>query len=179
MKRGQRSMSIQYPIGEFSVCEEDINENKINTWIMEIEKFPRLLRKVVEELTEDELNIPYRTEGWTVRQLIHHLADSHLNAYLRVKLALTEENPMIKDYQQDQWARLEDYHLPIEVSLSMIETVHLRWTVVLKSLSIHDWERTFVHPESGQLSIGKAIGMYAWHGRHHLAHITSKHKGEK
>ncbi|MEH7748645.1 putative metal-dependent hydrolase, partial [Neobacillus drentensis] len=142
-------------------------------WINEIEGLPRLLRDALKDLNNEQLDTPYRSGGWTVRQVIHHLADSHMNAFVRFKLALTEENPVIKPYDETKWAELPDYKLPIDTSLLLLETLHQRWTNLLRSLTPADMEKTFIHPDSGEVSVGENIGIYAWHGRHHLAHITS------
>ncbi|WP_284037129.1 YfiT family bacillithiol transferase [Neobacillus sp. 114] len=171
-------MDMNYPIGKFKFNGE-ITNIITKDWINEIEELPRLLQDAVKDLDNEQLDTPYRSEGWTVRQVIHHLADSHMNAYVRFKLALTEEKPVIKPYDETEWAELSDYKLPIDISLSLLESLHKRWTNLLRSLSRADLEKTFIHPDSGEVSVGKNIGIYAWHGRHHLAHITSlcKRKG--
>ncbi|OIK11801.1 metal-dependent hydrolase [Bacillus sp. MUM 116] len=165
-------MDIKYPIGKFQFNGE-ITNSITKDWINEIESLPRLLRDAVKDLDNEQLDTSYRSGGWTVRQVIHHLADSHMNAYVRFKLALTEEKPVIKPYDETKWAELSDYKLPIDISLSLLEALHQRWTNLLRSLSPADMEKTFIHPDSGEVSVGKNIGIYAWHGRHHLAHITS------
>lgn len=165
-------MDMKYPVGKFEYKEE-ITNSVTKDWIKEIEDLPRLLQAAVKDLDNEQLDTPYRSGGWTVRQVIHHLADSHINAYVRFKLALTEEQPVIKPYEEKKWAELPDNKLPIHISLSLLESLHKRWTDLLKSLSEADLERTFFHPESGEVSLGENIGIYAWHGRHHLAHITS------
>ncbi|KWX78773.1 YfiT family bacillithiol transferase [Paenibacillus jilunlii] len=165
-------MDMKYPIGTFQF-DDEITSSVTNVWINEIEDLPRLLRDAVKDLDNEQLETAYRSGGWTVRQVIHHLADSHMNAYIRFKLALTEENPIIKPYDETKWAELTDYKLPIDTSLLLLETLHKRWTNLLRGLTPADMEKTFIHPESGEVSIGKNIGIYAWHGKHHLAHITS------
>lgn len=165
-------MEERYPIGKFEFTGE-ITNSVIKGWINEIEDLPGLLRDVVKDFYDEQLDTPYRSGGWTVRQVIHHIADSHMNAYIRFKLALTEENPVIKPYDETKWAELSDYKLPIDTSLLLRETLHKRWTNLLRSLTAADMEKTFIHPDSGAVSVGKNIGIYAWHGRHHLAHITS------
>jgi len=162
----------RYPIGKFE-CKGEITNEVVKTWIEEIEELPGLLRSVVKNMNMEQLDTPYRLGGWTVRQVVHHLADSHMNAYIRFKLALTEENPTIKPYQEDKWAELRDSKLPINVSLELLTALHKRLVQLLRSLNSNDLKRTFLHPESGEVSVGRNIGMYAWHGRHHLAHITS------
>jgi len=165
-------MDMNYPIGKFQF-DGEITNSVTKDWINEIEELPRLLLDAVKDLDNEQLDTPYRSEGWTVRQVIHHLADSHMNAYVRFKLALTEVEPVIKPYEEAKWAELSDYKLPIDTSLSLLEALHKRWTNLLRSLSPFDMKKTFIHPESGEVSVGKNIGIYAWHGRHHLAHITS------
>ena len=125
-------------------------------------------------LSEQQLDTPYRPEGWTVRQVAHHVPDSHLNSYIRFKLALTEQEPTIKPYDEDRWARLADTPTtPVEVSLALLDSLHDRWVRLLRSLRPEDWKRTFRHPELGPVSLEKNLALYAWHGRHHVAHITS------
>ncbi|NRD77005.1 bacillithiol transferase BstA [Bacillus sp. BRMEA1] len=165
-------MDIKYPIGKFEYKGE-MTTSVTDDWIKEIEDLPKLLQDAVKDLDNEQLDTPYRPGGWTVRQVIHHLADSHMNAYVRFKLALTEEKPVIKPYDEKKWAELNDNKLPIDISLSLLESLHKRWTTLLRSLSSADIEKTFIHPESGVVSVGVNIGIYAWHGRHHLAHITS------
>ncbi|MFJ8265665.1 YfiT family bacillithiol transferase [Peribacillus asahii] len=165
-------MEMKYPIGKFQF-DGEITNSVTKDWINEIEELPRSLRDAVKDLDNEQLDTPYRSEGWTVRQVIHHLADSHMNAYIRFKLALTEEEPVIKPYDEAKWAELSDYKLPIDISLSLLEALHKRWTNLLRSLSPSDMEKIFIHPDSGEVSVGKNIGIYAWHGRHHLAHIIS------
>ncbi|MDX8363245.1 YfiT family bacillithiol transferase [Cytobacillus sp. IB215316] len=162
----------RYPIGHFEFNGE-INANVTNDWINDIEKLPQLLRDSVKGLDNQQLDTPYRTGGWTVRQVVHHLADSHMNAYIRFKLALTEDTPEIRPYEEGKWAELPDSKMPIDMSLSLLDALHVRWTKLLRSLHAADMEKTFIHPDSGEVTIGKNIGIYAWHGRHHLAHITS------
>ncbi|WP_409306010.1 YfiT family bacillithiol transferase [Peribacillus sp. SCS-155] len=163
---------MKYPIGQFQIHGE-ITDSVTNDWINEIEDLPRLVRDAVKDLHHEQLDTPYREGGWTVRQVVHHLADSHMNAYVRFKLALTEEKPVIKPYYEERWAELPDYELPIDISLSLLEALHKRWTNLLRSLAPVEMKKTFVHPDSGEVSVDKNIGIYAWHGRHHLAHITS------
>lgn len=165
-------MDVRYPIGKFQF-DGEITDSVTKNWINEIEELPRLLRDAVKDLDNEQLDTPYRSEGWTVRQVVHHIVDSHMNAYVRFKLALTEEEPVIKPYDEAKWAELSDYHLPIDISLSLLEALHKRWTNLLRSLSTADMKKTFIHPDSGVVSIGKNIGIYAWHGRHHLTQITS------
>ncbi|MDQ3223410.1 MAG: putative metal-dependent hydrolase [Gemmatimonadota bacterium] len=143
--------------------------------IGEIAAAPGHLREAVAGLTAEQLETPYRPAGWTVRQVVHHLPDSHLNAYTRIKLALTEEEPTIKPYEEARWAELPDARTgPIEPSLALLESLHQRWLLLLRQLRPSDFERRFRHPEHGRIfQVEEAVAMYAWHGRHHVAHITS------
>ena len=165
-------MDMKYPIGTFQF-DDAMTSSVISDWIIEIEDLPKLLRDAVKSLDNEQLDTAYRSGGWTVRQVIHHLADSHMNAYVRLKLALTEKNPVIKPYDEAKWAELSDYNLPIDTSLLLLENLHQRWVNLLRSLTSADMEKTFIHPDTGEVSIGENIGIYAWHGKHHLAHITS------
>ncbi|WP_046178374.1 YfiT family bacillithiol transferase [Domibacillus tundrae] len=165
-------MNKQFPIGPFEWTDA-VTERVAAEWIKEIEELPALLHRTVESLTNEQLDTPYRNGGWTVRQVVHHVADSHMNAYIRFKLALTEELPVIKPYDEAAWAELPDSSMPVDVSLVLLESLHKRWTRLLSELQTGDLEKTFIHPDSGEVTVGENIGMYAWHGRHHLAHITS------
>ncbi|MCU9614899.1 bacillithiol transferase BstA [Caldibacillus lycopersici] len=165
-------MDLKYPIGKFDF-EGEITPIIVNEWIDEIEALPAFVRKAVQKLKAEQLDTPYREGGWTVRQVVHHLADSHMNSLFRFKLALTEENPIIRPYEQAKWAELSDSKMPIDVSLTLLEALHERWVHLLRTLTPADLEKTFIHPESGEISLGSNIGRYAWHGNHHLAHITS------
>ncbi|WP_010173769.1 YfiT family bacillithiol transferase [Bacillus coahuilensis] len=171
-------MNQRYPIGQYEV-KEIITKDDIKRWIHQIEGLPSELHLAVAILTDDQLDTPYREGGWTVRQVVHHLADSHMNAYLRVKLALTEDNPIIKPYDEVKWAELVDYTLPVHLSFKVLEGVHGHWALLLQNLSENELKRTFIHPDSGEGTIAKNIGMYAWHGRHHLEHILSLRKRMK
>ena len=131
------------------------------------------LYEAVKNLWDKQLDTPYRPEGWTVRQVVHHIADSHLNSYCRFKLALTEDVPTIRPYYEDRWAELEDSKMPIDVSMKIIEGIHSRWTSLLNSMSDEDFKRKLNHPESGEWTLDKFLGLYDWHSRHHLAHITT------
>ena len=134
---------------------------------------PANMRGAVGGLTEAQLDTPYRPGGWTVRQVVHHVADSHMNGYVRVKLALTETNPVIKPYEEAEWAKLPDSKLPVELSLSIIDSVHARLDVILRSLTPEQWARPFLHPASGPQTIELWAALYAWHSRHHTAHVTA------
>ncbi len=164
---------LRYPIGEFEHTGE-VTGAQLRLWIDEIEALPEQLREAVQGLTDDQLDTRYREGGWTVRQVAHHIGDSHLNSYIRIKLALTENTPTVKTYYEDRWAELADYHLvPIETSLQFIAHLHARWVVLLRSLKPDQWLREFMHPDIGIVQVGWNIGLYSWHGSHHLAHITS------
>jgi DinB superfamily len=165
-------MDERYPIGKFKL-EEEVTPELIASWIEEIEALPKEVREAVENRDDDLLDTPYRAGGWTVRQVVHHLADSHMNAFIRIKLALTEEKPVVKTYEEAEWAMLPDYNMPVEVSLQILEALHARWVLVLRGLSPQVLEKTYIHPESGEIPVAINIGIYAWHGRHHLAHIRS------
>jgi len=143
-------------------------------WIDEIAAAPAQLRAAVVGLTDDQLDTPYRPGGWTVRQVVHHVPESHMNAYVRIKLALTEDQPTIKPYDEALWAELPDVgDTPIEVSLELLDSLHDRWVRLLRLLSEQQWTRTFRHPEMGLMTVEKTLALYAWHGKHHVAHITS------
>lgn len=165
-------MDVRYPIGLFQY-DGEMDREVVNKWVKEIEELPRMLQDAVKDLDDEQLDTPYRLDGWTIRQVIHHLADSHMHAYIRLKLALTEESPVVKTYDETKWAELADYQFPVEGSLLLLEGLHKRWAELLSSLSQSEMEKTFTHPELGKVLIYKNIGMYAWHGKHHLAHITS------
>jgi uncharacterized damage-inducible protein DinB len=140
---------------------------------------PSRLRAAVAGLTDAQLDTPYRPGGWTVRQVVHHLPDSHLNAYTRIKLALTEESPTIKPYQEDRWAELPEARTaPIDISLALLEALHRRWVLALRSLGPSDAARSFRHPELGLVRIDQVLAMYSWHGRHHVGHVTALRERE-
>ncbi|MGA9768852.1 MAG: bacillithiol transferase BstA [Blastocatellia bacterium] len=163
---------LSYPIGKFN-WEGDATNEQRQQFIDEIAGTPASIRAAVEGLSAEQLDTPYRPGGWTVRQVVHHVADSHLNSYIRFRLALTEDEPTIKPYHEDRWAELDDARTaPLEVSLVLLESLHERWVHLLKSLKSEDFARTFRHPDIGVLSLDKNLGLYAWHGRHHVAHIT-------
>jgi len=164
--------NLKYPIGRYQ-AKQSVSPRDVAPWIDEIQVLPDQLREAVENLTDEQLNTCYREEGWTLRQVVHHLADSHMNGYMRMKLALTEQNPTIKPYRQEVWAELPDSQRDISVSLDLLESLHERWTYLLKSLDQKQLERTYRHPKSGEIVLKSAIGLYAWHGKHHLAHITT------
>jgi hypothetical protein len=166
-------MDLRYPIGEFKF-EGPLTDAERQAFIARIEETPARMRAAVAGLTEEQLDTPYRPEGWTVRQVVHHVPESHLNSYTRFKLALTEDVPVIKPYFEDRWAELDDArYAPIALSLDLLDALHGRWIWFLRSLKQKDFGRTFRHPELGIVSVDKNIALYAWHGQHHVAHITS------
>jgi len=166
-------MDLRYPIGRFKF-NGPLNEAERQKLIDEIEETPEKLKAAVSGLTPEQLNTPYRPEGWTIKQVVHHIPDSHLNSYIRFKLALTEDEPTIKPYSQKKWAELYDSeNTPVEVSLTLLEMLHKRWVILLRSLKENDFKRNFNHPEQGLVSLERTLSLYAWHGKHHTAHITS------
>ncbi len=165
-----------YPISKFTYDGPPTPEQR-NKLIDDIEQTPARLRAAVQGLTPQQLDTPYRDGGWTVRQVTHHVPDSHMNAYIRFKLGLTEDEPTIKPYEQERWAELEDTRsTPPEVSLALLDSLHARWVRLLRSIKPEDWKRTFRHPELGVMPLEKNLALYAWHGRHHVAHVTELRK---
>ncbi|MFN0203572.1 MAG: YfiT family bacillithiol transferase [Bacteroidia bacterium] len=165
---------LQFPIGEFQYPSE-VRPELRQIWISEIEGLPKQISELLQSVTEVELETPYRPEGWTVRQVVHHLADSHINSLTRFKLALTEDSPTIRPYLEHLWAELPDgKHYPIENTLSLLHALHARWVFLLKNIPDEAFEqRRFYHPENkSYMSLSQALAMYAWHGKHHLAHIA-------
>lgn len=170
-------MDLQYPIGKFAWNRRGegslASEAERQQWLSDIEETPTRLWAAVTGLTEAQLDTPYRPGGWTVRQVVHHLADSHLNSYVRFRLALTEDEPTIKPYGQELWANLSDARTaPAELSLTLLDTLHQRWVLLLRSLKPEDFSRALKHPELGRVTLEKYLALYAWHGKHHVAHIT-------
>ena len=166
-------MDLRYPIGEFKFVGP-LSDAQRAECLDSIEQTPSHMRAAVAGLNEDQLNTPYRPEGWTVRQVVHHVPESHLNSYIRFKLALTEDEPTIKPYYEDRWAQLEDAsEAPIALSLDLLDALHGRWIWFLRSLKPEDFQRTFRHPDLGIVSLDKNVALYAWHGPHHVAQITS------
>ena len=168
---------LRYPIGKF-IAPEIYSSDYLITKIAEVASFPGRLKKEVHHLSEEQLETPYRQNGWTVRQVIHHCADSHMNCSIRIKWALTEDNPTIKFYHEDRWAELNDsLKMPIQPTLSLLEGLHFRMAYLMNSLTESDLEKTIIHPENNkQFKIKEIIGIYAWHGNHHLSHITALKK---
>ena len=171
---------LKYPIGKFSK-PTSITMETIGSWIDEIEHLPQQIRDVVVGLHDKQLDTPYRPGGWTIRQVIHHLPDSHMNSYIRFRWTLTEEKPTIKAYHEDRWAELQDAkYANIEISLILLEALHIRWVLLLRSLTLEQMHRTFIHPDTGkERSLDELVGVYAWHGKHHLAHINNCLKSMK
>ena len=166
----------RYPIGKF-VYDGPPTEQQRSEFIANIEQTPAALRAAVKGLTPQQLDTPYRDGGWTVRQVVHHVPESHMNAYIRFKLALTEDEPTIKPYEEDRWAKLPDAQaVPIEVSLALLDSLHTRFVQVLRGMKNDDWKRTFRHPEQGIVPLEKNLALYSWHGRHHVAHVTELRK---
>lgn len=168
---------LRFPIGKFDADEEIKNSDR-RKFVKTIENLPNEIYEAVDGLDDEQLDTKYRPDGWTVRQLVHHIADSHLNALCRFKLALTEDAPTIRPYLEDKWANLADSKMPLDASLKIIEGVHARWTNLLNSLSDEDFERKLNHPESGDWTLQKMLEQYAWHSKHHTAHITELRKRE-
>ncbi len=169
--------TLRYPVGKFS-NPFDVAKEDINLWIGTIEDLPKLVRDAVKNMNDAQLDTTYRDGGWIIRQVVHHIPDSHMNAYVRFKLALTEDNPTIRPYFEDRWAELADSKTaPIEVSLDIIESIHKRWVMVLRNMNAADFKRTFYHPESKVTrTLEVNLALYAWHSRHHLAHISDLKK---
>jgi hypothetical protein len=166
----------RFPIGKFHYDGPPSEEQRRNL-ISDIEKAPAALRSAVQGLSVQQIETPYREGGWTVRQVIHHVPDSHMNAYIRFKLALTEDEPTIKPYAEDRWAQLSDSQsTPIEVSLALLDSLHDRFVQMLRGIKPEEWKRTFRHPDLGLMPLEKNLALYAWHGKHHGAHITELRK---
>jgi uncharacterized damage-inducible protein DinB len=171
-------MDLRYPIGEFKFAAP-LTDAERAACLEAIEQAPANMRAAVADLNDEQLNTPYRAEGWTVRQVVHHVPESHLNSYTRFKLALTEDQPMIKPYFEDRWAEMSDAReAPINLSLDLLEALHRRWIWFLRSLKAEDYQRSFVHPDLGVVTLEKNIALYAWHGKHHVAQITSLRERE-
>jgi uncharacterized damage-inducible protein DinB len=172
-------MDPRYPIGKYQMPPHIAPQSRA-TAIEEIASTPEKVRAAVQGLTDAQLDTPYREGGWTVRQVVHHIPDSHMNAYIRWRLALTENEPTIKPYEESAWAKLEDAaHAPVEVSLRLLEPLHERWVRLLHATKADQFALTFRHPEHGVRTLDWMLFLYAWHGKHHTAHITElrKHKG--
>jgi hypothetical protein len=167
----------RYPIGAYPK-PASIDRNQISGSIASLAALPENLRSAVCGLSDAQLDTPYREGGWTVRQLVHHIADSHMNAYIRTRMALTEDWPTIKPYDEKLWAELGDSRLPVEVSLEILEPLHRRWVALFQPLNGADWERGYQHPERGRMTVLETLALYEWHSRHHVAHITELRKSK-
>jgi hypothetical protein len=164
--------ALRFPLGRFKI-PESISAADRARYIEEIAAAPAAMRAAVQGLSEAQLELPYRPGGWTIRQVVHHVSDSHLNAYIRMKLALTEDAPTITPYMEDRWAELPDSReVPVETSLRLLEAVQERWLSIMRSMTDAQWHRVFMHPEMGRYPLDRQAALYAWHGRHHVAHIT-------
>ena len=171
----------RYPVGKFSYGGTLTPAQRAQA-IKDIAATPKNFRAAIKGLSKKQLDTPYRDGGWSVKQVVHHVPESHMNAYIRFKLALTEDTPTIKPYKEDEWSKTADVNkTPVETSLGLLESLHQRWVILLKSLSPADFERKVNHPENGIMSLDKVLALYAWHGKHHAAHITNlkKKKGWK
>ncbi len=166
------SEDLRFPIGQYEKGKQISSEER-RKLIEEVSALPKKMREAVENLTDEQLDTPYRPDGWTVRQVVHHVGDSHMNSFIRFKLTLSEENPTIRPYEEDLWARTAEYKLPVEVSLKLIDSVHERWTALLESMSDVDFARTLNHPATGAWTLADSLGLYSWHGRHHTAHVSN------
>jgi uncharacterized damage-inducible protein DinB len=164
-------MDIRYPIGKYSPIPFSAETKR--DWLIEIAQLPNMLEAAISNLDAAQLHTPYRDGGWTVCEVAHHLVDSHINCYNRVKLVLTEENPTIRPYDEGAWVRQTDIRLPINNATTLLHALHQRLYELLKAVPDADWNRTYVHPDSGQHTLWHLLGLYAWHGKHHVAHINS------
>lgn len=169
----QIETDLRYPVGKYE--PQPFSEELKEQWLADIKFLPNAIENAVHDLDEQQLQTPYREGGWTVHQLVHHVADSHMNAYIRFKLGYTEENPTIKPYEEKEWAKTADVkNLPINVSITLLYALHQRWYEFLKYFTEKDWQKTLFHPEhQKQFTLWHFLGMYAWHCRHHVAHITA------
>jgi len=166
----------RYPVGKFTYSIPP-DEAQRKQMIQDIQEAPAELRTAIKGLSPQQIETPYRDGGWTVRQVVHHVPESHMNAYIRFKLGLTEDNPTIKPYEEDRWARTGDVRsTPLEVSLTLLDSLHDRWVRLLRSLKPEEWKRQFNHPEMGPMPLEKSLALYAWHGKHHVAHVTELRK---
>ena len=173
-----QEVDLRYPLGKASdqpFSKDGFNENVKASYLLDIQQCPALFEGAISNLDEQQLNVPYREGGWTVKQLIHHVADSHMNAYMRFKLGLTEDNPTIKTYEEAAWAELSDTkNLPVNISLTLLHALHLRLHELLKNITEADWNKTIYHPEHKKsMTLWDLLKTYSWHGKHHVAHITA------
>lgn len=170
--------SLQYPIGKY--VEQPFSEIQFQEWLLDIKSLPMQLEQAISDLDEQQFDTPYREGGWTVKQLVHHVADSHMNAYIRFKLGLTEEKPTIKPYEEKEWAKMIDSEtLPVNISVTLLHALHIRWNEILRNMTEIDFNREVYHPEhKTHMTLWYLFGMYAWHSRHHVAHITGLRERE-
>lgn len=170
--------SLQYPIGKY--VEKPFSDTQLKEWLLDIQSMPMQMEQAISDLDETQLNTPYREGGWTIKQVVHHVADSHMNAYIRFKLGLTEVKPQIKPYEEKEWAKMADTaNLPVNISITLLHALHIRWTEILRNMTPQDFNREVYHPEhKTHLTLWYLLGMYAWHSRHHVAHITSLRERE-
>jgi hypothetical protein len=168
----EATIDLRYPIGKYEA--QPFNVALKQEWLADIRFLPEALEAAIINLDEAQIETPYREGGWTIRQVVHHVADSHMNAFCRFKLGLTEENPAIRPYEEKRWAELQDSQLPVNISLTLLHALHRRWIAVLESINDDQWDRTIFHPEHKKtMTLWFLLGMYAWHGRHHAAHINT------
>jgi uncharacterized damage-inducible protein DinB len=163
---------LRYPIGKFQF-DPNVTPEQRQAGIAAVEALPQRLRAAVAGLTEEQLETPYREGGWTVRQVVHHLADANVNSYVRFKLGMTEQTPPIKPFEENGWATTPDTKAPVEASLQLLDGLQARWAMLLKGMSPADFARTVAHPVAGEMTLDRVLALYAWHGRHHTAHITA------
>lgn len=166
-------MDLRYPIGQYE--PRPFSDRQKREWLQDIQFLPGLLEQAIENLDEHQFDTPYREGGWTVRQVVHHVPDSHMNAYTRFKLALTEDKPVIKPYDEGLWAQQRDVEVvPVNISITLLYALHTRWHAAIRDLTNEQWQRTVFHPEQKkELTLWHLLGSYAWHGKHHVAHITT------
>jgi hypothetical protein len=166
-------MDPRYPIGKFQ-AQESYTADDTKSFIARIEAFPSKLEAAIKGMTDAQIGTPYRDGGWTVRQVVHHVADSHSNAYIRTKWTLTESTPLIKAYEEKDWAETPETKFPLDISINVLKSLHAKWTILLKSLVPEDFKKGFIHPDTNQIvPLERMVHLYCWHGEHHLAHITT------
>lgn len=165
--------SLQYPIGKY--VEQPFSETQLKEWLLDIQSLPMQMEQAISDLDEAQFDTPYREGGWTIKQVVHHVADSHMNAYIRFKLGLTESKPTIKPYEEKEWAKMADTaNLPINISITLLHALHIRWNEILRYMTAEDFKREVYHPEhKTHMTLWYLLGMYAWHSRHHVAHVTT------